>query len=645
MTEPSNPREAALQDFLKRLRIALNFITLYSKDHKSFIAAIADLRIQTDFLLSSASSIAIAVSVDSLSIDGVPFEKKQLYLDLARHFHFRKIKSLQINQGVTLEELSFFLETICLPVKEIFKRGGVQLLLSAAGVMSIQVEELDYSSLLRDEGGVDADVGAFLLNQSVQSQDPARIKAFSTHFEKAIAHINIENIVEDAQLGANLHNFLAYLRTSDEAAFQHCVQSLFRVVLKDTAAATAEQMLAFASFVQGLSADTIAALIVAEASSNDDFNNSNLAFFLQALDAHSHDAIRASLAQSITEGGASSRMSPKASRKLKDLFTVSDAPLVAGIYERVMATLSSNIPAEAAVTFDREQALRNYRSILISMLKLESDPGDIDDIAHRICAEWKEIAGEPRGDHFQVLSAALSAYRGHEPVPPSLMQLDKMYRRFVEDAAWQDEVPGWQEALIEDLDQSTRDAGWYLGRIFDSDIIYRRGIQLFLRFFPEQTGSFCEHLARISGDLEFIGAMVEALRQIRSPGVISVLENIYGFSNELIQLEVLRAMHDVPECDDAFLLPILSQADYPLRKEAAAVLVSDDRTRQAAIELLLGGGDIWGKNNGLIVENINIIEDLRVLDAAAHLARLSRKPFFWNIKVRRSARKALEAFA
>jgi len=83
-------RELALEDFLKSFRIALNFICLYNKNHKSFILAVVELKSRLDAVLAFSSPMTIMFSANALSIDGIIFEKKQLYLDLAKQLHFRK---------------------------------------------------------------------------------------------------------------------------------------------------------------------------------------------------------------------------------------------------------------------------------------------------------------------------------------------------------------------------------------------------------------------------------------------------------------------------------------------------------------------------------------------------------------------------
>ncbi|MFA5100896.1 MAG: hypothetical protein WC547_08450, partial [Candidatus Omnitrophota bacterium] len=192
---------------------------------------------------------------------------------------------------------------------------------------------------------------------------------------------------------------------------------------------------------------------------------------------------------------------------------------------------------------------------------------------------------------------------------------------------------------------STRDERWYLERMFAGTLMPGRSLSLFLRLFPEHVDKLCGHLAQYAGDIEFIGTVVEELKQVHSPQANFALENIYGFSNDLIKIEVLRAMIGLPELDEGFLLPIVSQENILLRKEAMAVLACSDEARDKAVDILLRDDDVWGRKNAFVEENIGILEELKIPDAIPYLERIARKPFFWNSALRRRAQKALEALA
>ena len=52
--------------------------------------------------------------------------------------------------------------------------------------------------------------------------------------------------------------------------------------------------------------------------------------------------------------------------------------------------------------------------------------------------------------------------------------------------------------------------------------------------------------------------------------------------------------------------------------------------------------DMWGRKNGVIMENINIAQELNAREAITYLEGLAKRPFFWNAPVRRRAQMALE---
>jgi hypothetical protein len=642
MNEPQDARETAIQDFLKTFRIALNFISLYSKDHKSFISSVNDLHVKTTALLSDSPKLNIIFSPDSLSIDGKSYENMQLYKDLSRQFHFRKVKSLQLSAGLTVQELSLLLETIVLPLKEILGRGGIQKILAKGQAANISVEELDYSLLLGDIGEQSADVWAYILHETIKGQEPAKIKEFADNFDATIGKFSIKDLAADKNLIESIGRFLSYLSTSDKETFDRCTRSLFRMLLKDRNTAAESDLEALSEFVNKLSLDEISNIVVDEASRNDEFNNGNLSLFLKALDPVRHSDFHSALANTIINKQKASHMSPRAAQKLKDLFTVSSSPLVSGIYQKVMDALSMVTVQDNRFVFDQDHFMLNYRNILIFFLNVENDEQRLGDISSKICAEWESIIKDQRAEYFQRLRDALSLRKERIGAVASLAELDSLYRGFVEGQIWLDEVPAWLEPHIDSLSRTTMDARKYIRKMFDSGRVNRHILRLYLRFFPDDIGLLCDSLEHAGADTEFIGDVVDELKFVPGPQIGEILKKIYGFSNDIVKIEVLRAMQDRRDINDGFLMPVIKSDNYFLRKEAFAALASDDRTRAKAIDLLFGVDDIWGRKNPLIIENINIVQELNTAGSINHLKRLAKKPFFWNAAVRRRARLALE---
>jgi hypothetical protein len=152
MADLSARKHEIIEAFLQAFRVALNFMSMYSKSHKSFLTSVDDLKHKTDILLQFVSPIDIDFAPEMLSVGGEVFEKKMLYLELAKWLHMRKIKKIHIEEGVTSAELAALLESVSFSMKELLKKGGIVHLLNSAGVVHCSAEELDYSMFLREDG-------------------------------------------------------------------------------------------------------------------------------------------------------------------------------------------------------------------------------------------------------------------------------------------------------------------------------------------------------------------------------------------------------------------------------------------------------------------------------------------------------------
>jgi len=504
---------------------------------------VVELKSRLDAVLAFSSPMTIMFSANALSIDGIIFEKKQLYLDLAKQFHFRKIKSLQLSKGISTDELTVLLSLASLPVKVLLEKGGMQRLLLEEHVVNVRVEELDYSLLLDREDGFELeDVGAYLLNQNIQNQETAKLKEFALHFDSVIANLSLKKLVEDSQLKENLYNFLAYLQSNDWPAFERCARSLFRVVLKDKVSATKEQMASFLDFIKNLSREAISETIVEEIYRNDDFNEGNLSIFLQAMGSSEGKIVQSSLAKDLTESHSVKPISAKAAQKLKNLFSLPEFESSLGIYRRTIETLSSSIPSETHFNLDRQSAQRNYRSILLFIFGFEQDTNRLDIIAQNICLEWQNFMRDPVPEHFKAIDAALSSHRDKIGHLHSLAELEMNFHRYLEDSAFENNIPAWLDALIGNLRENTRDEHWYLEKIFSSDNVGKRGILLFLRFFPDHVEELCRWIRQYTDDMDMLGSIIDALKESALPAASDILKDIYGFSNDLIKIEVLKAM-------------------------------------------------------------------------------------------------------
>jgi hypothetical protein len=165
---------------------------------------------------------------------------------------------------------------------------------------------------------------------------------------------------------------------------------------------------------------------------------------------------------------------------------------------------------------------------------------------------------------------------------------------------------------------------------------------LFFRLFPDQLGKFYQYLDQKIQNMEFISSMIDALGQVRGPISLSVLEHIYSFSNELIKLEIVIVMAKFKKVNSSFLLRQLGAASFMLRKNLFSILILDLKVKEEALEILFNIPSFLGQKNWLLIENIQIVSDLKFGGAKNWLRTLSQKMFFWNKKLRNKAKQALK---
>ena len=101
-------KEEILAEFINGLRIALNTSCAYSKEHPYFIKAASEFKNKIESTFSLLNPIKINITPASLIIDGKTLENSLLYTDLASFFHLRKIKSIELKPGLSIDETAVF---------------------------------------------------------------------------------------------------------------------------------------------------------------------------------------------------------------------------------------------------------------------------------------------------------------------------------------------------------------------------------------------------------------------------------------------------------------------------------------------------------------------------------------------------------
>lgn len=635
-----NEKEVIWEDFFRSLRASLNMLSLYSQTHPFFTNSIEDLAHKIDSLVRIVNPARVAVTSDSLVVENKTLEKSGLHDELAKILHRRKIKSIQIEKGVTRQELERFLTMLHLTPKQIFCSGGITSILTEEKFAHIQVEELDYSQLLKDSGEECKDVWAYLLQEALQKKDAVRINEVVDSADKIIGHFKAQDFIQDKELQGNMSRLLAHLEKGQKDKFKKITKEVLKVILRERAQEVTG-LEDIAAFVKKLDTEDVSDALSDEIFANPRFDSLSFNVLSLFVKEKSHGEIAHSLL-----GKLKQKEGPKGALKVRkrveELFAIPEQSSISEVYRKTLFSLLQEISFKEGVHFDRDALQYNYAYILLNLCATETSVELLGLILEKINDAWETIASQQDQQYLKGLASVLQEKRKAMPsLRPAFDAFSDKVCRFVEKKALAGGTPEGFSLYLGFLQKSSFGAEAYFNAIFSEHTVTPFLVSLFLTFFPNQIQTFYEKLNQQHADLDFFKKMIDAVTQIDLPVVNDILAHMYSFSNALMKIEVVRAMKKMKRMDEAFLFSVLQKEDAPLRKESLLVLL-EGKGAENALRLLLGLPDEFGKYNSALLENIILVEEAQAQAAIPHLKMLLKRRFFWNRRIRDKAKEVLE---
>jgi len=634
-------KEEALNDFLKGLRIVLNNASAYSKDHPYFRKSVEVFKEKLDALIPFLNPIRINFAPESLFVDGKKLEKSMLYVDLAVMFHRRKIKTVEIRAGFTIEELIEFLSSVSMPIKEILKQGGIRSILDRVKTKHISVEELDYSEFLQDEGEESKDIWIYLFKETVRKENPAQINELADNFGSVISKFKAKDLFEDNELREDLHNFLNHLKNTEKNKFNNCSKELLKHILKDRNVSIDSGLEKMQGLFKDLDNNSLAEALWDQISNNDAFNYSSFQLFSQLVSQDTHKDIASNLGEKI-RNTQSLKNNPVIRKKIKELFSGVDKSSVLEFYRHEVYLPFKDLSSEESLSFDRDFLPMNYFLVLLNLFTFEDNKEKLDLILKRLLSECDRLICHKNTQYLKYLWEALDKKRKENPsLVSNFEEFQKRIYSFIENESFEEEPVEGIGYFIDKLDKSILGADFYLDKIFNKRTVNFYALNLFLKFFPQDLGRFYEKLKERHSEIDFIVKVVKSIEKADSPRGAEILKNIFFISGNIIKIEVLKSMQALPVVDGEFLFSVLEKGDIFLKREAVAILAKDDNLRKKALEKLLSLKSPFGSKNQLIIQNLMAIEDNKIKGAQDYITSLSKRRFFWNKNVREKALEVL----
>jgi len=628
-------------EFLKTLKISFKNASIYNPDHPAFSQSLDDLHGKLESLLQDDSPLCFGFSPDSLMINGEFYEKDPLFRDLARMFHFRKLKSLEFLRGITREELHNFIVQAFSPLHEILTKGGMKAFPERDRSVHIQAEELDYSQLLKGEGEEIRDIWPFLLAEAVENPEPEAMRRIAASYDQVSREISPDAILADEELSENFSHFLDYLKENDEESFQTCIRRLIRSSLYKGKSGSETKLEKLKSFFTDLDEKDMAQTFWDEIMTDADFDQLSFSIFSRLMEKKRHNQVARSLTE-IFEGNQSLKNNLKVREKIKNLLSLKPGIDVSEIYRRTLVSLLEKIEYKQQWTFDAAGLRRNYRYILLNMIA--SDPGEstFKKMAANLSEEWDRIRSDRDFEFVKLLYESLQSEPGGPRSQATREKLRSQITDYVEDAILRGETSLYLDYFIRTIDSSRKDINAYLSTIFDEGRVTPYILQAIFHFFTEYIFYFDINIDRNSSDIRLLEKIVLSLEHVDSPMSLVMLKSIFRIDSLPLRIKVLKAMQNLTESDTKFLLEVLKMKASPLRKAALTILVRDPGPCRDALDRLLAIQSIYGTRNRRIIRNISIISEGDFMEAAVHLTALTRRSGFWNRNVRESAQRVLE---
>ncbi|MDD2689525.1 MAG: hypothetical protein PHT41_05205, partial [Candidatus Omnitrophica bacterium] len=516
-------KEDALNDFLKGLRIVLNNASAYPKGHPYFIESVNNFKQKIEAVFAFLNPIKIVITPDSLFLEGRHWGKSGVYLETAQMLHLRKIKSIEIKQGISVEELADFLSTLAMPKKEFLRQGGIKNILKKEENLHIAIEELDYSQFL-GQGREDLDVWVYLLKDAIEKRNPEKLNEFAFGFGKIINKFKSEDLIEDSQLREGIAKFLNYLNDNNKEKFRECVKEIFNTSLKYQAGLNEDQLNKLRLFFKDMDAQDLARLLWDEVSGNDNFDALSFNLFSR-LTGKEREKEVGSLFDRIIDKELI-KDNPRISKRIHELLSPMNINSVSEVYRNTLSLLVKDISFDRQMNLERELLLSNYRFIIINLFGLEKNEERLALILNKLYKELESIFKEKELKSLKYLADVLKKKKNEEPHRVNLFsELDKLIANFVETNIWDEAAPGDLGYLAGTLGESSLNADFYMNKIFVEGKITPLGLRLFFRLFPSQSPIFYRNLERKYSDTGFLEKVVDSLSHLNDSAGLDALEH------------------------------------------------------------------------------------------------------------------------
>jgi len=632
-------QDQLVEGFFRSLKVALTNAFSYSKDHPYFVKSVENFKLKLEEILAVLNPLKIGVTSSGLLVDGKKLTRIGFYDELARLLHQRKIESIEIRSGASLQELIQFLTVISLPQKDFFKNGGLSALLKKGELAHFRIQELDYSIFLHGVGQECADVWGYLLKEAVNSNDATKVDQLADNFGSFIKGVNEKDFFDAEGISTEVNEFLTYLSDQNKEKHNKCLNDVFLWLLRNKKTISQDKLTKLKSAFNGLSQEEFTTLLKEGFLQEDNFDSLSLQLFSKISGQEDSSRIARNFFSEMHEMPGL-KDNPVVEKKIRNLLSSSQDDPMSAVYRNTLDSLVKNISFSGKLSFDHQVLKENYRYIVLGILATEENTDTLQTVVMILENELAGVFEDNDAGFLKDLGEVL-VKRKKEGIK-TVIDFERNLSLTIENMALNGTLTVEQEFLLKLVSLPGKEKNLYLDKIFTAEKVNPQVLILFLRLFPANLEDFYKRMDQKMQDTEFLAELIEALIRADAPVTINILEYIYSGANELIKVESLKAMRKLKKVDSKFLLRQLNTDSFSLKRELFSVLVLDAQAKNEVLDLLFKVPSFLGSKNELLIENMQIVFDLQITQAADRIHDLSCRRFFWNRKLRAKAKQILK---
>jgi hypothetical protein len=619
------------QDFIKKFKVALTNCSVYFPQHPIFSQSVNNFKKNINLIAQDEPFLFIKVKPKALIINGKNLEERNLYKDLAAFFHRRKVKSIKIKKEITEEELSKFLVNISSSEKNILAKGGIKKILKENEVKNIEINELDYSQLIKGEGKVIKDVWGYLFSfQDIQGGKDE----FENNLEETTTQHGVKDVLGDEQLSQQLLDSFSKLQSGDKEKFKKALNRLIKLILKNKDLKNIKNKSKLKNLFSQVNGEDLAHLLFNILKSNQSLDSSTFKLFSTLVPPDTHQKTADKLSRNIKENKEKINID-----KINNLFSSFDEQEIIPIYQKKLSLDNLSGVSKKELSFDYNHLHQNYRLLLLDLFFYETDGFRLGLILEKILLEIEKDFLE----NIEFVNKFAKIYT-KKTIDTSSKELNSTIKKI-----WSQAEKNIFKAndfsnfifLTKVLDATTLDIHFYLGKIEEKKF-NPLVLRLFFKFFPKQIDKLYEKIKDKRKDFNFLKKIITDLKLCNHFAALGLLKGLFNLVPISVKIKILDIIKNYYQCDQHFILPLFDSQSFYLRKKSVEMAVKFPQLHKQIAQKLLYLSNYFGFNSKIILENLEIINQNYIPQAKPFLNKLAKMNFFWNRQIRKKAKQVLE---